>query len=83
MSRRIECIVYWDHFQEEDGWKDTDVVLGDNALKCCSVGWLLDESDNVVRLCANFSDPEGDDEQMCSAMNILKCCIVSRTVLHD
>lgn len=82
-NRHIEFISYVDHYQEEDGWKDSDDEDDLGGLLCVSVGWLCGETDSVVRLCANFSDAGGENEQMCGAMVILKSCIVCRKVLNE
>lgn len=79
---RLEHIRYLDHFQDEGGWKDT----GSEELEplyCDSVGWVVAENGIVVRLAPNTSDSDDKQDRECGAMVLLKCCIVSRTVLRE
>jgi hypothetical protein len=79
---RIEHIRYMDHWSDEDGWKDA-ADDGIDPLYCDSVGWVVCETDDVVRLCANFSDSGAIKDRCFGAMHILKAAILKRTVLHD
>jgi hypothetical protein len=78
----VECIRWIDSCQAS-GWTEICDALIKPAI-CYSVGFIIEETEDYILICGNFS-PKSDDkvsiDSVCGQMVIPKYCIVHRAKL--
>lgn len=84
MNRDLVRVTWVDNFSNS-GWKSVKERITDEGMEAVpiqTVGWVIRETDKVLKVAASISG-ESDEEEGCDDVNgILKCCIVARDVVH-
>lgn len=81
--RRLELIRWQDHHTESEDWTPVDAAKSPDfgPLICESVGWVLAENAECVRLAANRDGDSRSAENVFGTFVILKSAIVTRVPL--
>lgn len=83
-SRRVE--VDWIDSTSHDGWDDEHKVLAeseqDDYMTCCTIGYLIKETDELVMLAGSLSTSGPRSRNVGHVMSIPKSAIVARRELR-
>lgn len=76
---KLLIVEWWDHTGDA-GWVDKPEKM--KPSRCKTIGWLVNEDKDAIRLADTISDEGTEDEGVGGISLILKACIIKRTRVH-